>query len=104
MPRVPGCEALPFEHMAEVAPAPGALDLDPLSVRVWNSTDGPRDLLVERRPAAVGIELVLRPVERCTAPFALVRPGLGVAFVLSRERGLGPFVEDHSLFRSGERT
>ena len=104
MPGVPRGEALSFEHMAEVAPAPGTLDLDTLPIRIRKSTDGLRDLLIERGPATVGIELVLRPVERCAASLALVRPDPGVAFVFSRERWFGAFAHDHTLFRSGERT
>jgi hypothetical protein len=104
MPRVPGGETLSFEHVAQVAPAPGALNLHPLSVRIGKPTDGPRDLLVERGPTTVGIELVLGPVERRTAPLALVRSGHGVALVFSRKRRLGSLVNDYSLFRSSERT
>jgi len=101
--RVPRCETFPFEHMAEVAPAPRALDLHTLSVRIGEATDRPRDLLVERGPAAVGIELVFRPVERGSAPLALVRSGLGLALVFSGERWLGPFVDDQPLYRPRER-
>jgi hypothetical protein len=90
--------------MAEVAPAASALYLHPLTVRIGKTTDRPRDLLVERGPAAMCIELVFRPVERCTAPLALVRSGFGMALVFPGERRLGPFVDDHPLFRSCERT
>lgn len=83
MPRVPGRKPLPLENVAQMPSAASALDLYALAVRVGNSTDGPRNLLVERRPAATGVELVLRPIEGRPALLAFVRPGIGRAFVLS---------------------
>jgi hypothetical protein len=103
MSGVPWGEAFPYEHMAQVAPAPSALDLDSLSVGIGKSAHRPGDLLVERRPAAVGLELVFRTVERSAALLALVDPGFEVAFVLTGERSLGPFVENDLLLRPVER-
>jgi len=34
MPGVPWGKAFPFEHMAQVTPAPSALDLDALSIGI----------------------------------------------------------------------
>lgn len=95
-------EPFPFKDMAEMAPTAGALDLDTLSVRIGDPTDGPRDLLVERGPTAVGVELVLRAVEYRSAALTLVRSRLKVALVLARERRLGTLPDDHALFGPGE--
>jgi len=101
---VPGRESLALEYVTEVTAAANALDLDPLSVRVGQTTNRSRNLLVERGPAAVGVELVLGPVEGCPTLLAFVGPGSGIALVLSRERGLGSLVKDHSLLGSRQRS
>jgi len=97
--RVPRRESFALEHVTEVPTASCTLDLDPLSIRVRYPTDRSGDLLVEGGPAAVGIELGIRPVERCPAALAFVRAGNELALVLSRERSLGPLVEDHLFLR-----
>jgi len=102
MARVPGREAFTFEDVAEMAPAAGALDLDPLPVRIRKTAHGARDLLVERRPATMGVELVVGSVQRGAAVLALVGAAHEVSLVFSGERGLGPLVENDPLLRSGE--
>jgi hypothetical protein len=62
MPSVRRREALAHEHVAQVAAAVRALDLDPHTVRVRKVTYGSLDLLVERRPPTVSVELIDRPV------------------------------------------
>ncbi len=104
MPRVPRRQSLPLEDVAQMAPAASTLDLYALAVRVGESTDGSRNLLVKRRPAATSVELVVRPIEGCPALLAFVRPGFGRAFVLPREGWLGALVEDHPLLGSGQRS
>jgi len=104
VPRVPRGEPFAFEDMAQVAPATGALDLHALAIRVGESSDGPRYLLVEGRPTAVGFELVVREVERRTAPPALVRSGPEEPIVFPRKRWFGPLVDDHPLLRSSKGT
>jgi len=97
VPRVPWGESLPLEHMAQVASASRALDLHSFAVRIGNATDRSGNLLVEGRPSAMGVELVVGPIERSPALLALVRPGAEIRLVLSRERRLGALVENHAL-------
>ena len=105
MPRVPRRQSLPLEDVAQMAPAASTLDLYALAVRVGESTDGSRNLLVKRRRSRNdGVELVVRPIEGCPALLAFVRPGFGRAFVLPREGWLGALVEDHPLLGSGQRS
>ncbi len=104
MARVSRRESLPLEDMAEVAAAARALDLHPFPVRVGDATHRPRDLLVEGRPTAVGVEFVVRPIERSPALSALVRSGPEVRLVLAGERGLGSLVEYHALLGARKRS
>ena len=59
MARVPLREALAEKHVAQVAAAAGALNLDSLTVGVGQSIHGSRYLLVKRGPATAGIELII---------------------------------------------
>ena len=93
-------EPLPLEDVTEVASAPRALDFDPFAVRIGETADRSGDLLVEGRPTAMGVELVVRPIEGSPALLAFVRPGVEVRLVFARERRFGAFVEDHALFRA----
>jgi hypothetical protein len=102
VPRVPRRKPLSLKHVAEVATASGALDLDAFPIRVRETPDGARNLLVKGRPTAVGVELVLRTIERRPAPLAFVRSLLEVALVLPRERRLGAFANDHPFLGPGE--
>ena len=95
-------ELLPLKDVAEVAPAVGALDLHPLPVRVGEAANRPGDLPVEGWPATMRIEFVVRAVERCTTPLALVRSGGEESVVLARERRLGPLVDDDPFLGAGE--
>src|SRR4051812_36826304 len=77
--------------MAQVRTAVGAADLDPLHAEsaVLDVLDGVGDRLVERRPAAAGVELGVRLEELGAAGLAGVDAlGLGVG-VLAGERSLG---------------
>src|SRR2546422_143712 len=85
-----------FEHMAQVGPAVGALDLGPpheqaaifLLLHVLFLDRRP-----ETRPAGSGVEFRERGEEFLPADDAHVDPGLVVVPVFSRERPFGPFVD-----------
>ena len=70
---LPG-EPLAEKDMAEVRVAGGAGDLGALPVRVLGALHGAGHLVVEARPAAMRIELVLRTVEGRLAAAADVGP------------------------------
>ena len=55
------------EDVAQVAAAVGADDLGPAAIGVGDAPDAALDLVVEARPAAAAVELVLRAVERGVA-------------------------------------
>ncbi len=97
-----GCEAFSEEDMSQVGPAPGALDLGSGAIRVRQATDASRDLLIEARPTAMGVELAVGAVEGLSAALARVGPGLEVPLVLPGEGSLGPLVEDDPFLRRRE--
>jgi len=104
VPGIPGREPFPLEHVAEVAPAAGTLNLGAIAIGVGDAAHGPGDLLVESGPAAMGVELVLGTVESRTALFALIRSSSSEVLVLAGERRLGALVQNHASLRPGERT
>jgi len=104
MPGVAGRQPFSLEDVSEMGAASRALDLDTLPVRVRETSDRSRYLLVERRPTAVRVELVFRAEEWRTASLAFVGSGLEVPVVLSGERHLGALVDDDPGFGPGERT
>ena len=67
MPRVFGGEAFAFEDMPQMGPAGGADDFRPVAVRIGAAEHGAGHGVVKGRPAASGVELVARAVERCAA-------------------------------------
>src|SRR5688572_33181218 len=87
-------EPLADEDVAEVPATGGAFDLDPTAVRVRQPSHSTRDLLIERWPAATGVELRIRDVQRRVAPSADVRALDKEVVVLARERPLGALVDD----------
>ena len=104
MAGVPRRESLALEDVTEMASATSALDLDALSIRVRKAADSPGDLLVEGRPTAAGVKLVLGSVERRFALLAFVCTGRRIVFILSRKGGFGPFVQNDSLLGSRQRS
>ena len=64
MPRVFGGEAFAFEDMPQMGPAGGADDFRPVAVRIGAAEHGAGHGVVKGRPAASGVELVARAVER----------------------------------------
>lgn len=103
MPRVLWREPLTQEHVAEVASAARAGDLRPVSVRVRRALHRAGDLVVEARPAAVGVELVLGPVQGRVAAPALVGPRGLVGDVFPAPRALRALVNDDPLLFTSER-
>ena len=67
MPRVFLGEAFAFEDMPQMGPAGGADDFRPVAVRIGAAEHGAGHGVVKGRPAASGVELVARAVERCAA-------------------------------------
>jgi len=102
MSGVPRGEPFSLEHVAQVTAAPSALDLDALPIGIGDSTYGSFDLPIEGRPPAMGIELVLRSIQRRPALLALVGSGTDGAFVFSGKGWFRALVQDHTLFRPRE--
>ena len=75
--------------MTEMAAAFRADDLRPTPVRIGNPLDGPRDLVIEARPAASGVELVRRAVQRRATLFATVSSFSFKTVVFAGERRFG---------------
>ena len=101
MTRVFRREPLAEEHVAEVAAAVHAGDLGPVPVRVRRTKDRAGDLVVEARPAAVGIELVLGTVQRRVAATAVIGPRRFVGDIFAAPGHLGALVNDDAfLFTS----
>ena len=63
MPRVLLGQAFAQEDVAEMTAAIGAFDLDSAAIGIGQARHGAFDLLIERRPAAVRVELVVRAIE-----------------------------------------
>lgn len=95
MTRVVLREPLAKEHVAEVAAAVGALNLDALTVRVGQTFHGADDLIIEGRPAAVSVELILGAVEPGVAAAANVGAGFIEVIVLAGEWRFGTSGLDH---------
>lgn len=100
MPDVLFRKPLTLEDMPEMGTASGALDFRSFPVCIRDPLDRSFYLVVEAGPAASGVELVLRSVERGFAPPADIDARLEVSLILSGERYLRPFVNyDLFLFR-----
>src|SRR5712691_339579 len=102
MPGVRRGEPLADEDMAEVPAACGALDLNTTAVRIGYSPDRPFDLLVERWPAAAGMELWIGDIDGCFAPSAEVSALDKEVVELAGERRLGPLVDYYPRLGRGE--
>lgn len=83
------------KHMAQMSAAVGALNLGPRTVGVRQVLDGSRFLLIERRPPATSLELVLRLVEVGVATAAGKDPWLEKVVVLSGEGRFSSLIFDY---------
>src|SRR5450756_1958742 len=97
MPGVLRRESFAGEHVPEVGAAAGAYYLGLRAIRIGELFNGSVYFIVEAGPAAAGVEFILRPKERSTAPFADVDPRLKVGLVLPAERRLCTLVDNDSL-------
>ena len=95
-------QSLALEHVPEVRPTRSAHDLRALPVRIRNPLHGSGDLLIEARPAASGVELVVGTVERSVTPFTDVPALLPVVIVFSREGWFSAPMDDDPFFLPGQ--
>jgi hypothetical protein len=102
VPGVLGGEPFTDEDVAEVTAAARALYFDTIAIRIREPPDGALDLLVERRPAASGVELRIRNVEGRVASSTDVRALDEEIVVFARKWALGPFVHDDTRLFRGE--
>ena len=98
MPRVFGSFLLAVKYMAEVTAAILADDFRAAAIGVGVAGDGVGQFVVEARPAAAAVELVLRPIERSVATTTDIGALGCPVVVLAGEGAFGPFVDDHVGF------
>ena len=79
----------------------GALDLDPVAVWVGEMLYRAFNLFVEGWPAAMGVELVGRPVELGIALAADIGTGLVEVVIFPGKGPFGPLVLDDVFFFGG---
>jgi len=89
------CKSFAGEDVAEMAAAAGADDLHPLAIRIGDALDRAGNLVIKARPAAAGMEFILRAVERGVAALAEIGAFRLVVGVLPGEGPLRPLVQDH---------
>lgn len=88
MPGVLGGKALALKNMAQMPSAGSAEYLHPAPIRIRLTTDRTWYLIVETRPTAAGIELILRLEKGSITAPAMVNPLFIESIVLAGE---GPF-------------
>ena len=103
MTRVLRRQPLALEEMAQMTAATGAKNLRAVSVGIGCTPYRTGNRIVEARPAASGIELVLRTVQRRAALAAAIRALLVEAAVTAREGHFGGFVDNYASFFGGQR-
>ena len=96
MPGVLRRQPLADEDVAEVATTSGTLYFDALTVGIRESPNGALDLLIEGWPAATGLELRIRNVERHFAAATDVSTLREEIVILARERAFSPFMDDYA--------
>lgn len=103
MASVFGRKFFALEHVSEVSAAIGTDDFGAFAIGVRDALDGAFDLVVEARPSAARVKLVIRSVEWCAALAA----GVGAGFVrfieFSGKGGFGPLVDYYASFGIGQR-
>lgn len=102
MPGVLIGQSLAREYMSQVSTASRALNFRSHAIRVWLLSHGAFDEIVERRPAAAGIEFCSGGKKWLLASSAHVRSFLVEVVVLPREGCFGPFMNDDVFFFGGE--
>lgn len=102
MPGVLGGEQFTDEDMAEMTAAASALYFDAIAIRIRQLPNGALDLLVERRPAAAGMELRTRNVEGRVAPAADISALNEEVVVLAGKWALSPLVHNDPRRFGGE--
>ena len=105
MPHIFFRHTLAFEHVAQMAATIGANDFHPFHAErmVGLADDSARDFIVERRPAAAGIELVGRAVQgRIAAPADVGTRSLVVP-VFAGKRPFSAFVGNDLFFFGRQR-
>ena len=86
------------EYMPEMAAAHGAGDFSTYPIGVERSRDSAVDFVVKARPAAVGVELIGRAIERRITLTADKRADSRFVQQLAAKRQLCAFVDDDALF------
>ena len=97
MSRVLGCIPLTNEHMPQMSPACCAKDFRSGAVGIRDALHRSGNLIIETWPATVGIEFILRPVERRIAPPTDVCANHMMVSVFPDERELGPLVDNDAF-------
>jgi len=95
-----GVKTLALEHVAKVASAVGAHNLNPATVGVRQLSHGSRDGVEKGGPAAAAVELLLGGIQRGVARGAVVGTLVGIVLVVLAGPGpLGTFLaKDAKLF------
>ena len=96
--RIFGRKAFARKDMPQVSAAAGTGDFGTPAVGIRRAPHGTGDFVVETRPAAPGVELVLRTVQRRTALAATVNPLSAMLVITARKRRFGTLVDDHTSF------
>lgn len=104
MARVLCRQALPFKHMAEVPLAVGTNDFHALHAQrvVGMPQNGPRDFVVERRPAATAVKFIGSMVKRGLTTTAYKNTIAFVVPIFARKGPFGTLFGDHVFFFGGE--
>tara|TARA_B110000285_G_C15133793_1_gene625441 strand:- start:527 stop:985 length:459 start_codon:yes stop_codon:yes gene_type:complete len=99
---VPGVffgDALAFEHMTQMAITLAAQNLNPLAIGIDFASNRTGYFIVERGPAAVGLKLVFRAIERLLTLAANINAAIKMIVVFSRKGSFSALLEnDPRLF------
>ena len=96
-------KAFPYEYVAQMAAAVGALDLRPMTVGVRQALHGSWYLLIESRPATTSVKLVIGSIELGIAPPADIETFLIKVVVFSREGLFRALSFDYESLLRGKR-
>ena len=96
--RIFGRKAFARKDMPQVSAAAGTGDFGTPAVGIRRAPHGTGDFVVETRPAAPGVELVLRTVQRRTALAATVNPLSAMLVITARKRRFGTLCRRSHVF------